>query len=347
MIDAVQHADSVAYSTIASLLTMRAEQQPCQVGYTYISDNGTVEISYAELDRRARAIGCMLADLRLSGKRAMLLYPPGIDYITAFFGCLYADATAVPVCPPDPMCPARSRSHLATVVREAKPSFVLTTAATGAILGSLSNSSPELSRLPVMTTGDVSAERSGAWGPDSVPADSIALHQYTSGSASSAGSADRAGTWLAAYRDMGLIGGIVQPLSGGFPVTMLAPADFLREPLRWLQEESAIFASAGFRREAFYPSYGLAEAMLIVSGGLTWSRPGIKSFDEKSLRYGTAPEDVPEHGAEDKTVVRLYRWVGGSRVPAHAAAQDVAREYRKIPALPLNKQLGVDRLSLG
>src|SRR5437764_695198 len=44
--------------------------------------------------------------------------------------------------------------------------------------------------------------------------------------------------WLPPYHDMGLIGGIIQPLYGGFPVVLLSPVDFLQRPLRWLQAVS-------------------------------------------------------------------------------------------------------------
>ncbi len=41
--------------------------------------------------------------------------------------------------------------------------------------------------------------------------------------------------WLPPYHDMGLIGGVLQPLFAGFPVTLMAPAAFLQRPVRWLQ----------------------------------------------------------------------------------------------------------------
>jgi acyl-CoA synthetase (AMP-forming)/AMP-acid ligase II len=331
---------------------MRAEQQPGQVAYTFAeAGGGEQQVTYSELDQRARAIAQMLAHLGIRGKRAMLLYPPGIDYIAAFFGCLYAGAIAVPACPPDPLRLARSLPRLVAVVRDAMPSAVLTTAA----IGSLSEAAPELSRLRLITTGDVSAELAREWEPAAVDADSTALLQYTSGSTSRPkgvvlthrnlisnselifryfghSEESRGMIWLPPYHDMGLIGGIIQPLYGGFPVTLMAPADFLSRPLRWLQEISRTrattsggpnfaydlcvrktspeerreldlsswrvafngsepiraqtmekfaraFAPAGFRREAFHPCYGLAEATLIVTGGLPWSRRSVKSFD--------------------------------------------------------------------
>jgi acyl-CoA synthetase (AMP-forming)/AMP-acid ligase II len=344
---------------------MRAEQQPCRVAYTFVPEIGDAqEVTYSELDQRAKAIACMLADLGIPGQPAALLYPPGLDYITAFFGCLYAGVIAVPTCPPDPLRLDRSLPRLAAVLRDAMPSAVLTTAAMSTAIRSLPGSAPELSRLPVIVTDDVPAEYARAWEPASVSAESIALLQYTSGSTSAPKGVvlthrnlisnselifrlfrhshqSRAVSWLPPHHDMGLIGGVIQPLYGGFPVTLMAPADFLRRPLRWLQEISRTgatasggpnfaydlcvrkttveerrqldlsswqvafngsepvraetmenfaqaFAVAGFRREAFHPCYGLAEATLIVTGGIPWSRRCVKSLDARASRYGKA-----------------------------------------------------------
>ena len=194
--------------------------------------------------------------------------------------------------------------------------------------------------------------------------ESIALLQYTSGSTSAPRGVvlthgnlmsnselicrffghtteSRGMIWLPPYHDMGLIGGIIQPLYAGFPVTLMSPADFLRRPLRWLEEISRTratssggpnfaydlcvrkttaaerarldlsswqvafngaepisaatmerfaqaFAPSGFRREAFHPCYGLAEATLMVTGGLPWSGGDADSFDAAALASGEA-----------------------------------------------------------
>jgi acyl-CoA synthetase (AMP-forming)/AMP-acid ligase II len=355
----------IVHSTVVSLLMMRAQQQPCRVAYRFVPERGGArEVTYSELDQRARAIACMLTDLGILGQPAALLYPPGLDYIAAFFGCLYAGVIAVPAGPPDPLKLDCSLPRLAAVVGDAMPSAVLTTTAMSTALRSLPGAAPEISRLSVIVTDAVPAEYSHAWEPAPVGAESIALLQYTSGSTSApkgvvlthrnlmSNSAlisrlfghsvqSRGVSWLPPYHDMGLIGGVIQPLYGGFPVTLMAPADFLRRPLSWLQEISRTrattsggpnfaydlcvrkttaeerlqldlsswqvafngsepiraetmenfaraFAPTGFRREALHPCYGLAEATLIVTGGISWSRRGLKSLDTGGRRNGTA-----------------------------------------------------------
>ena len=262
MRQSVQCEKNIAHSTVVSLLRMRAEQQSCRVAYTFACQTGGArEVTYAELDQRARTIACMLADLGLQDQPVLLLYPPGLDYVAAFFGCLYAGAIAVPACPPDPLRLNRSLPRLSAVVRDAMPSAVLTTVAMSTAIESLCGSEPELSRLCVITTDDMPAEYSQGWEPAPVGADSIAVLQYTSGSTSAPKGVvlthrnlmsnsglifrffghsiqSRAVSWLPPYHDMGLIGGIIQPLYGGFPMTLMPPSDFLGQPLRWLQEIS-------------------------------------------------------------------------------------------------------------
>ena len=89
-------------SNLVELLRHRARCQPDDIGFTYLVDgeNQQVHLSYGELDRQARAIGAWLEGQDLVGQRALLLYPAGLEFIAAFFGCLYAGVIAVPVYPP-------------------------------------------------------------------------------------------------------------------------------------------------------------------------------------------------------------------------------------------------------
>src|SRR4051812_29545865 len=82
----------------------RATHRPTQTAYTFLLDGEMAEarLSYAELDRRPGAIATWLPGCGAPGERAVLLYPPGLDYISAFFGCLYAGVVAVPAYPPNP-----------------------------------------------------------------------------------------------------------------------------------------------------------------------------------------------------------------------------------------------------
>src|SRR5215470_6193536 len=86
-----------AWRSLVELLRSRAESEGGRKLYTFLSDGATPErsFSYADLDQRARAIGACLQNANAEGQRVLLLFPPGLDYIAAFFGCLYAKAVAV------------------------------------------------------------------------------------------------------------------------------------------------------------------------------------------------------------------------------------------------------------
>ncbi|MUG94504.1 AMP-binding protein [Scytonema sp. UIC 10036] len=118
---------SVEFSTLVELLRWRALHQPKQKAYSFLLD-GEVEgfdLTYGELDYQARVIGAVLQSYGvISGERALLLYPSGLEFIAAFFGCLYAGVVAVPAYPPRPN---QSLSRLQAVVADAQPAIALTT----------------------------------------------------------------------------------------------------------------------------------------------------------------------------------------------------------------------------
>src|SRR5690348_18477075 len=106
--------------TLVRLLRGRAESQPQQIAFTFLVDGERADdhLTYGELDRRARSIAAALQDRTPPGSRALLLYPPGYDYIAAFFGCLYAGVLAVPLFPPRN---ERAMSRIANVIQDAAP----------------------------------------------------------------------------------------------------------------------------------------------------------------------------------------------------------------------------------
>jgi amino acid adenylation domain-containing protein len=340
-------------STVVELLRRRVAAQPAVPGYAFLRDgpeptgltstNVLASLTYRELDQHARRVAAALADRGLAGRPVLLLHPPGLDYVIGFLGCLYASAIAVPAYPPATAQWHRSRPRLRALIADCGATTALTTAAAVPGRTDLAGS-PELAGLAWLAT-DRLADRMDAdgWQPPAGDPEAPALLQYTSGSTGAprgvvlshanllhnaglvqTGFGTRPGavgvSWLPPYHDMGLIGGILQPLFAGFPVVLMSPLAFLRRPLTWLEtiastgatisggpnfayelcvrrtspaQREALdlsrwrvafcgaepvraatldrfaeaFAPAGFRREAFYPCYGLAEATLIVTGG--------------------------------------------------------------------------------
>ncbi|HTF09418.1 MAG TPA: AMP-binding protein, partial [Asanoa sp.] len=253
--------------TVPDLLRARAAEQPDRLGYSFLVDGETEELrlTYAEADRRARAVAASLGSAGVRpGMRALLVLPPGLDYLTALFGCMYAGVVAVPVYPPDPFQFDRSLPRLLAIVGDAEPVVVLTTAPLLGFLDEVTRLAPGLGALPwlaVDTAADPGTE------PAVLAPDATAVLQYTSGSTSeprgvllshanllhNSGLIQRLfGTtpeshglvWLPPYHDMGLIGGLLQPLYGGFPVTLMSPLHFLEQPMRWLRAIDRFGATA-------------------------------------------------------------------------------------------------------
>ncbi|MEO3928559.1 amino acid adenylation domain-containing protein [Micromonosporaceae bacterium B7E4] len=256
-------------STLVDVLLRRADEEPDRVAYTFLADGTEVEArwDYRTLAARARAVAAQLAVHCSPGDRALLLHPPGLEYVGALFGCWYAGVVAVPAYPAEANL---SAARLAGIVAGVRPAVALTTAdAARRTLAEV----PMPGGWPPMVATDspsISDGRSpggAAPPPFAAPAgDAVALVQYTSGSTAEprgvvlthanlmhnlahisrsfgAGPDTRAVVWLPPYHDMGLIGGLLQPLFAGFPVTLMSPTSFLRAPLRWLRAIADLRAS--------------------------------------------------------------------------------------------------------
>src|SRR5689334_13865634 len=105
-------------ATLIELLDQRALERPDQLAYTLLLDDETsdLHLTYRELQRHARVIAATLQQTCAKGERALLLYPPGLDFIEGFFGCLYARIVAIPAYPPDFARPNRSLPRLQAIL---------------------------------------------------------------------------------------------------------------------------------------------------------------------------------------------------------------------------------------
>ena len=222
--------------------------------YLANGESDEIPLTYFELDRRARAIGGWLQERKLTGKRVLLLYPPGIEFIAAFFGCLYAGSVAVPVYPPRRN---RSMQRISAVVQSADASAALTTNDILERVRSLIVEAPELNGLTWQASTDMPEEIEGTWQHPDISEHTLAFLQYTSGSTGTPKGvmlthgnmlhnsrlislafehtrSSQGVFWLPSYHDMGLIGGILQPAYWGRPNILMAPLAFLQKPIRWL-----------------------------------------------------------------------------------------------------------------
>jgi 8-amino-7-oxononanoate synthase len=374
--------------TIVDLLRQRSAYRPHDRAFTFLVDgeNEELNITYAELDRKARAVGGWLMDNGMVGKRVLLLYPSGLDFIAAFMGCLYGGAIAVPAYPPRKN---RSVERIEAIAADADASVALTTRDVLDRFDALRASAPSLEHLVWKVDSELEPSWADRWERPDIDGDTLAFLQYTSGSTGTPKGVmlshenllhnslrimqafeitrSQSGVfWLPSFHDMGLIGGILVPLYGGKFNVLMSPVAFLQKPLRWLQaisryratisggpnfayelcvrkttpeQRAALdlsswslafngaepvraetidafceaFAVSGFRREAFYPCYGLAESTLMVTGGMKFEPPVIRSFDGVGIESGTAV-GRPDNASGARRLVGSGRELDGQDV---------------------------------
>jgi acyl-CoA synthetase (AMP-forming)/AMP-acid ligase II len=251
-----------AMLTMVDLLRQQAQDFGDRTAFLYLDDQSESEsLSFKQLDTHARAIAATLQKTMEPGDRALLMYPAGLDFIAAFFGCLYAGVIAVPATYPKPRRPL---PRMASIARNSGATVALTTRQTLDTID-MSQQDALVAGMQWMATDETPAHCARDWRPTNVSPDQLAFLQYTSGSTS-----DPKGVmvshgnllanleairqsfgvevedpgqqqvatgvfWLPAYHDMGLIGGILTPLYVGAQSVLMSPAAFLQRPLRWLE----------------------------------------------------------------------------------------------------------------
>ena len=340
------------------------------MAYAFLSDGETadIQLTYAELDQRASAIAATLQDEGLTGKQVMLLFPPGLEFVEGFFGCMYAGVVAVPAYPPRRN---RNKLRIESIADDSQSVAALTVET---ILErsreSIDAASNNGNRLQWIATDSIATSAAAEYSMHECDPNDLAFLQYTSGSTGSpkgvvlshgnimdncskitgafeTGRHVVGMSWLPTYHDMGLVGGVLNPMFVGRPSYLMSPMMFLQKPIRWLKAISRYkvhvsggpnfaydlctkkigkeeldgidlsswglafngaepvrrrtlqkfvekFGQCGFRSEAFYPCYGMAETTLIVTGGIRAEPPVIRCFDGSALDEGKVIAAAPD-----------------------------------------------------
>ena len=245
-------------SSLVDVLQRQAKRWDNQHGFVFLQDGELAELhlGYAGLDARARALAAELQVLAKPGDRVLLLHPPGLEYVCALFACLYAGMLAVPAYPP---LSRQSLARFHAVAADAESRLALTDAATLPKIQRQLEPLPELQALRVLASDALGQAGSAALWREHAPApDDLAILQYTSGSTGNpkgvmlshgsmlhnlaviqryfrVGAESRGLSWLPPYHDMGLVGGILEPLYGGATAVLMPTVSAIQQPLRWLR----------------------------------------------------------------------------------------------------------------
>src|SRR5947209_3401391 len=344
------------FSSLVAVLEHRAASQGGERALIFLTDRGAEEavLTFRELHDAANAVAKRLTAVAKLGDRALLVFPPGLEFVIAFFGCLIARVIAVPM-----MVPRRqsSRDSSASIMANCKPAVALT--------------SPDLAaREDLMArfaghdlhwlTVDLAAGAPGAIDLARPQKDDIAFLQYTSGSTSDpkgvvvthamllanmAMAQEYLGTdkhstcvnWVPHYHDMGLILSIVGSMYLGALCVLVSPSGFLQRPLTWLRAVSdykgVISAAPNFAydlcvarlRADQMEGVDLSSWKITLSGAEPIRAATIEKFIETFAPYGFKATSInPGFGMAEATLIVSMSPVGsghGTRMVSRAALQ--------------------------
>lgn len=378
-------------STIVNVLLDKSTTQADQTAYTFLADgeHESGSITYQNLDLQARAIAVQLLTKVKPGDRVLLIYPytSGLEFIAGFLGCLYAGVIAVTDYPRQHI---KSLSQYQARIVDCQAVIALTTKEfADRIKGQLiSNPSlaMKLTALPWIESDRVNLDLAQQWQMPDITSDTLAFLQYTSGSTGqpkgvmvshgnvlhnsqviyqSFGHHEQTKIlmWLPMFHDMGLIGGVMQPLFAGLPAVLMSPIALAQKPFLWLQalskyqittsggpnfaydllcqkvtdEQRAsldlshweiaftgaepvraetlerfveLYQPCGFKKSAFYPCYGMAEATLFITGVNAAEYPNVIYLDKQALTEDQIVEVDPEHPYAKSAVSCGHTWLG-------------------------------------
>ncbi|MET0451501.1 MAG: fatty acyl-AMP ligase [Mycobacterium sp.] len=328
--------------TLTSLIDRNITSVGASVAYRYLdytrSDAGhAVELTWAGLGVRMRAIGARLQQVAAREDRVAILAPQGLEYVAAFFAAVKAGNIAVPLFAPE--LPGHAE-RLDTALADSRPSVVLTTATASEAVESFLGRLPTGRRPRVVVVDAIPDSEADAFVPVAIGVDDVSHLQYTSGSTRppvgveithravgtnliqmilSIDLLDRntfGVSWLPLYHDMGL-SMIGFPAVYGGHSTLMSPTAFVRRPQRWINALSAesrdgrvVTAAPNFAyewtaqrgRPAPGEDVDLSNVVMII-GSEPVSMEAINSFNEAFAPYGLPSTAIkPSYGIAEATL---------------------------------------------
>ena len=356
--------------TFLDLVRQRAETYRDKAAFDYCRYSPAGEehsqLTFGELDNRARAIAAVLQQMGATGERALVLCPSGLDFIVAFFGCIYAGVVPVPVHPP---ARARVIGRVASIVHDTEARFTVTTAETQAKFQSAIDEMADGPAMQWCAVDDIAASPD-EWVAPAIDPDSTAMLQYTSGSTGSPKGVvvthrnllsnveairtawgygdDRAKGvfWLPLHHDMGLIGGILASIYVGATSYFMPPESFIERPMRWLEAISkhggTITAAPNFAYQLCVDlsspeeraALDLSTMLTAMCGAEPIRAATLQRFIDAFAPAGFQPRGfAPVYGMAESTLLVSGKADRAAPVVRHLDS-DALRDHRIVPVAP-------------
>lgn len=370
-------------TTLVDLCQARAAAEPDLRTFSFYADGRTEweALALGDLDRRARALAAQLTELAPRGTRALLCFEPGLDFHVAFLGCLYAGVIAVPVAPLDGTRTSLKVGRIESILASCEPELLLSTGLTFAKCLGVVEESPALADLVRVAVDELDPALATRWKPPGIGVDTPAYLQYSSGSAGEPKGvtlthgnvlhnlalihdnlhreSDEQGlrrppsvSWLPSHYNMGLVGGVLDPLYAGRPAILFPAGVFVRSPVSWLR----LISQLG-RADSCAPNFALDLCVrripevqrsgldlsgweMALIGGEPVRASTLERFYEvfapAGLRRGTL---VPGYGLAESTVMVTSALVGEGPVVLRCDADALSRGRVRPVDPPGGRQL--------
>ena len=330
------------FNNLNEILAFHAENSKNKTLFNFLKNiDDKVSITYGEFYQKVKSISSQLQEKTTKGERVLLLYPPGIEFITAFFGCLNAGVIAVPAYAPN----KRNISKLEGIIQDAGIKMALCNQSTLALIGVLKLNKKIkqeiLSKIDLVHLDDTRSDL--MYNEVEIEPNSTAFLQYTSGSTSfpkgvmvthenlisnsetiknvtQVTSDSHMVSWLPPFHDMGLIGKIIQTIYSGISATLMAPITFIKKPSIWLEAISQnnsfdriVSGAPNFafdlcvdkiREEDLSENFDLSHWKIAFSGAEPVRKKTIERFYQKFKKYGFQYKQLlPVYGLAESTLM--------------------------------------------